>query len=41
VVLVPVLRASTREAKAERERLVEPSVDEIEAGELVAARAGG
>jgi hypothetical protein len=41
VVLVPVLRASTREAKAERERLVEPSVDEIEAGELVAARVGG
>jgi hypothetical protein len=41
VVLVPVLRASRREAKADRERLVEPSVDEIEAGELVTARVGG
>jgi predicted MFS family arabinose efflux permease len=40
VVLVPVLRASKRAARAEI-AVDEVSADEIEAGELVAARVGG
>jgi hypothetical protein len=41
VVLVPVLRAFRREARAERAQLAQPSVDDVEAGEIVPARVGG
>jgi predicted MFS family arabinose efflux permease len=40
-VLIPVLRASRRGARAERELALELELDEIESDELVAARVGG